>query len=296
MPEPNLSKGYLEAKNKLISEWWAKLDATNDEIVEDMAQYDQQSTYFTNTEFDKAFAVYDKVSIRIQVKLEKYEKPPPQLGPVTLPENITLNTSGLKLKPVDIPTFSGDYKKWLSFRSLFDSMVHDKAKISELEKMHYLKSCVGGDAEDLIAQFDTSPDSYKEAYEVLTERYHNEVILVDVHIMELLSQPTLTSESSAGIKGLMDVTSNTLRALKTLKIDTSSWDPLLLLLLVQKLDKSTRRLWEQTLKPKIRPTMKEFLEFLGTRFHSLGCQQKFNFTIDMNTESSKNKHWKGTRI
>lgn len=28
-------------------------------------------------------------------------------------------------------------------------------------------------------------------------------------------------------------------------------------------------------KPKVKPTMKEFLEILGARFHALGCQQQF---------------------
>lgn len=297
MPEPNLSKGYLDAKNKIITEFWAKLDGANDEIIQSDEEYDQ-SPYITNNEFEKAFTMYDKVSIRIQNKLEKYEKPPTQLGPVTLPENMVLNTNGksqLKLKPVNIPTFSGDYKKWLSFRSLFDSMVHNNGKIDDLERMHYLKSCVADEAEDLISQFDVTAESYREAYEVITGRFHNEVILVDTHIMDLLSQPNLSSESSTAIKTLVDVTSNTLRALKTLKIDTSTWDPILLLLLVQKLDRSTRRLWEQTLKPKVRPSMNEFLEFLGTRFHALGCQQKFNFTIDTNAENPKTKHWKNKK-
>lgn len=299
MPEPNLSKGYLEAKSKIITEFWAKLDDANDEIVQDADPENKQSTYFTNDEFDKAFTVYDKVSIRIHTKLEKFEKPPAQLGPVTLPESLILNAgerSKLKLKPIDVPIFMGDYDKWLSFRSLYDSMVHNNKKVDDLEKLHYLQSCLDGEAKDLIAQFDVAAESYPEAYKVITDRYHNEVILVDTHIMQLLSQPNLISESSVAIKGLMDTTSNNLRALKALKIDTSTWDPILLLLLVQKLDKSTRRLWEQTLKPKVRPTMTEFIEFLSTRFHALGCQQNFNFSIDTSSEVSKSKHWKNKNV
>lgn len=257
-----------------------------------MDEENKQSTYFTDDKFDEIFTMYDKVCIRIHTKLEKFEKPPAQLGPFNLPANMVLNAgerSKLKLKPIDIPVFKGDYDKWLAFINLYDSMVHNNDKIDDLEKLHYLQSCLDGDPKDLIAQFDVTAESYPEAYKVITERYHNEVILVDTHIMQLLSQPNLTSESKVAIKGLMDTTSNNLRALKALKIDTTTWDPILLLLLVQKLDKSTRRLWEQTLKPKVRPSIKEFIEFLSTRFHALGCQQKFSFSIETNTEVPKSK-------
>ncbi|XP_037050902.1 uncharacterized protein LOC119084808 isoform X2 [Bradysia coprophila] len=284
MPQPNITKGYLEAKTKIISEFWAKLDKENDEILREIEEEEMVSKYFTQREFEKAFTAYDKVTVKIQSKLEKFEGPGPQLGPITFPENVTVRSSEgdtkLKLKPIDVPKFFGDYKKWISFRNMFDSMVHKNEKFSGLEKMHYLKTCLGGEAEDILSQFDITEEAYPEAYKVITSRYHNEVILVDTHIMDLLSQPKLMSESSDAIKGLLDGTERNLRALEWLKIDVSTWDPILLLLLVQKLDRATRRLWEQMLKPKVRPSMKEFLEFLDTRFHALGCQQVFNFSIE----------------
>lgn len=92
MLEPNINKGYLEAKNKIISEFRSKVDNANDEILQD-DEVDQEDDYFTKKEYDKAFQMYDKVSIRIQNKMEKFEKPPVQLGAVTLPENMVLNAN-----------------------------------------------------------------------------------------------------------------------------------------------------------------------------------------------------------
>lgn len=87
-------------------------------------------------------------------------------------------------------------------------MLHNNAKFDNLEKLRYLKSCLTGDAEHLISQLDITENAYTEAYEIITDRFHNEVILVDTHIMEILSQPNLISESSITIKGLMDVTTS----------------------------------------------------------------------------------------
>lgn len=160
---------------------------------------------------------------------------------------------------------------------MFESLVHKSTELNDLQKLHYLKSCLSDEAERMISQFDVTETNYKPAFEALVDRFHNEVILVDTHIIGILSLPNLKHESS---DGWMDGTTENLHAFQSLKIDTKSWDPILLLLLVQKLDHTTRRLWEQTLKPKVRPTMKEFLDFLGTRFYALGRQQKFTFSID----------------
>lgn len=86
---------------------------------------------------------------------------------------------------------------------------------------------------------------------MLIDRFHNEIFLTDTHIVNILSQPNLTSENGEAIKELMDVTTENLRALNSLNINTNTWDPLLLLLLVQKLDFDSRHLWEQNLQPKV---------------------------------------------
>lgn len=102
--------------------------------------------------------------IKIKTKLEKYEKVVPQLDLITFPDNVTVNTNKetlkLELKPVEIPIFSGDYKAWISFRNLFDSMVHNVKAFTSLDKMHYLKSCLAGEAEDLISEFDVTEEAY----------------------------------------------------------------------------------------------------------------------------------------
>lgn len=113
MPEPNVTKGYLDAKNKIITEFWNKLDRNHDEIVQEVEEGDMRSNYFTQRYYDKAFNLYDKVMIKIQTKLEKFEKVTGTPN-ITLPKELTLNTNQddkkLRLKPIDIPKFTGDYK------------------------------------------------------------------------------------------------------------------------------------------------------------------------------------------
>ena len=76
--------------------------------------------------------------------------------------------------------------------------------------------------------------------------------------------------SASAIKGLHDTTCETLSALKALGVDIESWDPLILHILIKKLDKGTHMQYEQSLeKPRELPTLKHFLGFLETKFQSL---------------------------
>lgn len=289
MPDPNLSKGYLEGKNQTITMLWSKIDKNYDEIMQMMGVSESESEQIRMS-YNRAFNMLDKVTVKIHKKLEKFNTvASSQTRSLQFPENVvfSLNKANLKLKPIEIPTFSGEYKCWISFKNMFDSLIHNNADLSDLQKIHYLKTCLAGEAERLISQFDVTDQSYKPAYDLLSERYQNDVVLVDTHIITILAQPELKTESSDGIKELMDVTMENLRALKGLNINTSTWDPILLLLLVQKLDVDSRSLWEQTLKPKTRPTIDEFMEFLSTRFHALGCQ-KFKFSLE--SAATKTQH------
>lgn len=92
MPEPNINKGFLQGKNKIISEMWKKIDTTHDILMEGIDDDAKVALdYFVKNEYTKAFKVYDKVTVKIQTKLEKFKSPTQQLPPIQLPENLVLN-------------------------------------------------------------------------------------------------------------------------------------------------------------------------------------------------------------
>lgn len=220
MTQPNLSKGYLEGKKVMIANMWHRIEGINVEIAENVDEQTEVGLAYLKKDYDTAFSLLDKVTIRILTKLEKYSQTIP---PLQLPENLVLNTNdkpNIKLKAMDIPVFTGDYDKWISFRNMFDSLVHKK-KYTDLEKIHYLNE---DEAERVISQYDISDESYLPAYDALVERFHNESILIDTHIVKILSQPKLNSESGDGLKEMMDVTTVNIQALKSLKVETDTWD------------------------------------------------------------------------
>ena len=85
----------------------------------------------------------------------------------------------------------------------------------------------------------------------------------------LISQPSGTATAVA-IKNLHDTTKECMLALNNLGVDTESWDPLLLHILIKKLDRGTHIRFEQSISsPKELLNIDEFLTFLENQFQSI---------------------------
>lgn len=144
---------------------------------------------------------------------------------------------GLKLPPINLNKFSGDYKNWLEFRDLFDSLIHSNGSLNNVQKFHYLRASLEGGAAQVIRGVETTNSSYQIAWDMLCARYNNKGVLVQNHIKSLMNTPNLTSESSFELQKMVDSVSKHIQSLKTLNQPTESWDTLLIFILSAKLDK-----------------------------------------------------------
>ncbi|XP_052752341.1 uncharacterized protein LOC128200981 [Galleria mellonella] len=174
------------------------------------------------------------------------------------------------LPPIPLPVFSGDYNDWISYRDLYISLIHNNNSLSKIEKHHYLKSSLTGEAAELLKNFTLTESNYLDAWKKLEERYDNKRIIVNNILNRLLSQKKLAGESTKGLKELLDTTSQCLDSLKNLNICISNWDAILVYVIVGKLDSESHKLWEQSLGNSIEiPTYADLASFLENRFRTL---------------------------
>ncbi|XP_063623101.1 uncharacterized protein LOC134795200 [Cydia splendana] len=77
--------------------------------------------------------------------------------------------------------------------------------------------------------------------------------------------------SCYGVKQILDTTNECLSALTNMNIDVSSWDLIIIHLVIQKLDQKSRKLWEHKISDNsdTLPTFSEFSTFLESRFRAL---------------------------
>lgn len=91
----------------------------------------------------------------------------------------------------------------------------------------------------------------------------------------MLHLPTLQYQTAASIKRVHDTTNECLNAIKNLGVDISSWDPILVHLLLQKLDTDTYNDYIESLKqPRELPSLTDFLQFLEAKFTSLESSRR----------------------
>lgn len=184
-----------------------------------------------------------------------------RLHALQLQQSVNLPRS--RLPKIKIEEFSGDHHRWISFKSLFTSMIHAKHDIPAVEKFHYLLSFLAGDASRVVNHYAVTEENYVTAWTELQNRYDNQRALVNAELKRFMDIPTATFESAAKIKNIVDTAKECFNSLTNLAIDSCTWDPIIIFILVQKLDAETHRNWELSLtEPKNLKSLQQFYTFL----------------------------------
>ncbi|XP_062530746.1 uncharacterized protein LOC134200893 isoform X1 [Bombyx mori] len=173
------------------------------------------------------------------------------------------NLSNIKLPTIKLPTFDGNYLKWLEFRDTFDSLIHSNETISDINKFHYLRSSLEGGAALIIKSLEFSSKNYTIAWNLICERYDNKKILINNHLKALFEIESITNESHRAIRFLIDHVLKSLRALNTLEQPTDKWDIFIIYLVSTKLDSITFSKWEEHKNTfNNLPELSDFITFL----------------------------------
>ncbi|KAJ8961472.1 hypothetical protein NQ318_014720 [Aromia moschata] len=137
----------------------------------------------------------------------------------------------IKLPTINLPVFDGSYENWLYFKDTFNSIVHANKAISDVQKFHYLRSCLKGEATDLIKSLG--------AWQLINDRYENKNLLVNNHVKALFNLPAVSKESHVFLRSLLDKLNNHLRVLRVLEQPVDKWDVLIIYMVTNKLDNIT---------------------------------------------------------
>lgn len=147
-------------------------------------------------------------------------------------------------------------------------MVHSKA-YSNVQKFHYLNSCLVGEAAKVIRGFQVTDANYEVAWQTLCARYNNDRLIVFSLLGELFESPLLRAESNVGLRALVDTVREVFRQLMMMGVPVDKWDVILVYIVAQRLDSHTRRAWELTQTSPELPELEDLLSFLECRARSL---------------------------
>ncbi|XP_022180294.1 uncharacterized protein LOC111040631 [Myzus persicae] len=188
----------------------------------------------------------------------------PSISSLTSQHPGTLNS--IRYPPCVLPTFNGDWQQWSSFIDTFNSMFHnDHSKLPLVQRFHYLKSCLSGQASDVIKSIPTTAEHYQHAYDLLVNRYENKSAIIQSHIRSLLDTPKVVTPSTSELQKLHHHISSNINALKSLKQPVDKWDAWLVTLLCSRMDSATVGEWYLQYKSKELPSYEDVEQFLANR-------------------------------
>lgn len=175
----------------------------------------------------------------------------------------------VKLPKIELVPFSGTYEEWPTFHDLFADLIHNNANITNVQKLHYLKSQVTGDADGLLKSIPVTDANYAVAWEKLKGRFNHKRFIVNGLLTKFFGLPKVSSENHSQIKNLIDKSSEIIQALQLQGVQVGTWDSIIIHVIVSKLDTESHKQWELKLKKDVLPTFAELQTFLESRWQSL---------------------------
>ena len=174
-----------------------------------------------------------------------------------------------KLPRLEIKPFDGNILEWTTFKDCFVSAIHNNSSLSKVEKFNYLRTYLKGEAERLTSAFSLSDANYDIAWKQLQDRYEHPRKHVQIILETFMNEPNSTGDGRS-IHALTDAAVNCKRRLEMAGLASCVCDELWLShILVNKLDRESRRQWELSLKDRNTQKFESIIEFLNCRASAL---------------------------
>ncbi|XP_053698923.1 uncharacterized protein LOC128745882 [Sabethes cyaneus] len=177
--------------------------------------------------------------------------------------------SAIKLPTISLPEFDGDYNQWLTFHDTFSALIHDNAEVPAIQKFHYLRAALKGEAAQLIESIGISSANYSIAWQTLISRYANDYLLKKRHLQALLDCPRMNTESATALHTIVDDYERHTKTLRQLGEPIDAWSTMLEHLLCQRLDDGTLKAWETFATTTENPDFNCLIGFLQKRIRVL---------------------------
>ncbi|GFW48139.1 integrase catalytic domain-containing protein [Trichonephila clavipes] len=196
--------------------------------------------------------------------------------------NINLNDNGknsIRLPQIPLPEFSGVIAEFSNFKNQFINLISNNEQLNDSQKLYYLRASLKGEAKFL----ESPSDSFDSLFKALEDRYENKRQLIDSHVLEIINYEKIYSESAKELRALMDCINRNIRALKVLKYEQNDLSDIILInIILQKIDKESRKQFELSLKTAEVPTFDSIMKFLEKRsavLHYGACMSKYKCTV-----------------
>ncbi|XP_058443065.1 uncharacterized protein LOC131425280 [Malaya genurostris] len=274
-----------------------KLELKWDEFDEVQSEIEGCEEYESNADAHREIrADFEEKYFEVRAGLVK--KLPQRSGQVAMQniqQNESFDSTGVhsyvRLPQINLPEFDGNYEKWLPFHDTFRALIDSSPQLSNIQKFHYLRASLKGDALRLVDSFPMSDANYRVAWDGLVSRFSNRYLLKKRHLNALFEYPRMKKASAAGIHDLIDCFERNTQILDQLGETTSGWGAMLTHLMVSKLSETIQVQSEEHVSQKDEPSFKMLVTFLKTQTRILDAvfvdQRIFSTSVTSSAVGSK---------
>ncbi|KAL1404790.1 hypothetical protein pipiens_005226, partial [Culex pipiens pipiens] len=212
---------------------------------------------------EEFFDLVTEILYQIARKLKPLSNPP-EAKPSLDSRIATVPSSAptIRLPEISLPKFNGHYDQWIYFRNQFNHLVRRNEALNDHQRLHYLRSCLVGEAEN----FESSEESFSSLWKALEQEFENRRWLVDNHLAELFQIKRLEFESANDLHQLLNVVQRNLRGLSSLKLNLEPLSEAMLVHVVaSRLDGDTHKAFESHVVGQSSVKWSEMVDFLLNR-------------------------------
>lgn len=143
----NTTLSVLQLRMQQINKLYEEFEANQNALEETVAFERLDESYVVRVQMEE---YYYFCYAKLQECINYLQDQKTKAGGSQAGAGANIKQKDIKLPPVELTPFSGNYEDWTSFRDLFGSLIHSNKNIGNVQKLHYLKGNLKGDAETLI--------------------------------------------------------------------------------------------------------------------------------------------------
>ncbi|XP_011162409.1 uncharacterized protein LOC105197638 [Solenopsis invicta] len=160
----NLTVDHVQAALVILEKRWAKFEENHDKLGLAHGKELRKTEYYTNDHAEEVEMLYtSQRAALMDLRRPLKAKTEGNVSTTVRAES----TQRAPLPRLKLPTFSGKFEDWPVFRDLFDSIVGQDPHLSDVQRLHYLKTRVKGGAEQLLRDLPSTDANYERAWSTL---------------------------------------------------------------------------------------------------------------------------------
>jgi len=154
------NRQLVNARLDILQQNWNKFQEEHENLCLSVSEILSDNSYMRERVYERCQAFYVYARATLYTQLEEFDTTDRHAGSTRSDQGASASLMPRSSLPrIKLPSFSGDYPSWRPFYDLFASLIRDNPALTSVERMHYLKTCVTGEAARLVSNLSQATTS-----------------------------------------------------------------------------------------------------------------------------------------